>query len=341
MYVCYMIDRRLQTLRAVDEYETITAAAEALHLTPSAVSQQLRQLSEDLRVPLLERQGRRVRLTDAARTLIEHADALYARWEQTRADLADSSEGTSSTLRLCGFPTAAASLIAPAAAHLRRTYPDLPVRISEVETRESFKLLLAGDVDIAVVLTTPDSPPLASDRFDQQPLLEEPLDLLVSTDHELATRDSLCLPEVANEPWIVAAEGACDSRDVVLVACRAAGFTPSVAHHAAEWTTVSALVAQGLGVALIPRLAQIPPGESVMRIRVDGPPRPSRAVLTCVRRGSSHHPTIQAGLDALRQSRDDWSAPSSTDGRRPRQGTGSPSPSTGPATDGSASSSTD
>lgn len=299
-----MIDRRLQALRAVNRYGTVTRAAEAVHLTPSAVSQQIRQLSDELGVPLLERRGRGVRLTDAAQTLITHADALHARWEQAQADLAARGDGRSGTLRICGFPTAVAALVAPAAGRLRSSCPNLSVRVSEVETKESFGLLLTGEVDIGVVLPTPDSAPIGDAGFQQEPLLDEPQDLLVSAGHELATRDSVTLSEAAREPWIVAAPGSCDAHELLLVACAAAGFTPSIAHHAAEWPAVSALVAQGLGVALIPRLAQIPPGASAVRIPIGGSPVPSRRILTCVRRGSRDHPVIEAGLEALHDARD-------------------------------------
>ena len=81
--------RRLQLLRLVHEHGTVTAAAGRVHLTPSAASHQLRQLSRDLGVPLLEPTGRNVRLTQADEKLVAHADALHARWEQARADLSE------------------------------------------------------------------------------------------------------------------------------------------------------------------------------------------------------------------------------------------------------------
>src|ERR671919_657097 len=162
-----MIDRRLQTLRAVKRWGTVTAAAEAFHLTPSAASQQLRQLSADLGVALLEPHGRNVRLTDAAVRLVDHADALFARWEEARADLARRGDTTAGTLRICESPTAVARLVAPAAARLQTTCPELSVRVSEVETDEGFDLLLADEADIAVVAPTPSSPPPSDPRFDR------------------------------------------------------------------------------------------------------------------------------------------------------------------------------
>ncbi|HYZ98091.1 MAG TPA: LysR family transcriptional regulator [Acidimicrobiales bacterium] len=295
-----MIDRRLQTLRAVQRCGTVTAAAEALHLTPSAASQQLRQLSADLGVALLEPHGRNVRLTDAAVRLVDHADALFARWEEARADLARRGDTTAGTLRICGFPTAVARLVAPAAARLQTTCPELSVRVSEVETDEGFDLLLADEADIAVVAPTPSSPPPSDPRFDQELLLDDELQhLLVPATHALAGRDTVALADAAHEPWIVPPPGSCDWYDLTLVACASAGFTPAIAHHAKEWVAVSALVGHGLGVALVPRLATIPPDDPVARVPISGQQPPARRIVTCVRGGSRDHPHIRRGLDAL------------------------------------------
>lgn len=298
-----MIDRRLQTLRAVHQYGTVTAAAHALHLTPSAASQQIRQLSAHLGVALLEPEGRKVRLTDAALTLIAHADALFERWEEARADLAAQAGSPTGILRIGGFPTAIADLIAPAAAHLRKTAPKLTLRISEVETVEGYDLLLTNQLDIAVTAPTLDSPSPNDPRFAQQSLLDDELQhLLIPAGHHLANRRTVALAEAAHEPWIVPAAGTSDWHNITLVACASAGFTPAIAHHVKEWTAISALVAQGLGVALIPRLAHVPLHPTVALIPISDQPRPTRRILTCTRRGSHHHPAIQQGLNALQSS---------------------------------------
>lgn len=292
--------RRLQVLRLVHEHGTVTAAAAWLHLTPSAVSHQIRQLSAELGVALLERTGRRVRLTPAGHRLVAHADELHARWEQARADLTDPLDAQSGLLRLCGFPTAVAGLLAPAAAQLRTECPRLTVRIREVETDQGFGLLLAGDVDIAVVVPTLTTPPLTNTKFCQQPLLEEPLDLLVPDGHPMATQPDAALIDTARDPWILAEPGSCDFYELVQAACATAGFTPEVAHHAKDAVAVSALVARGLGVALAPRLAAVRPQHGAVRIPLRGEPRPNRRIMACIRPGSHDHPTIKRGLDALR-----------------------------------------
>jgi DNA-binding transcriptional LysR family regulator len=292
-----MIDlRRLHVLRAVDHYGTVTAAAQALHFTPSAASQQIRQLGRELGVALLEPQGRRVRLTPAAQRLLAHADDIQARWELAELDLRADGDQPTGLLRLAGFPVAVTALLAPAAAALVTRHPRLTPRISEAEAGDCFDLLFDGDVELAVVEATPDEPPRDRARFDQQPLLDDPFDLVVAAGHRLAGRDRVDLAETAGDPWIVPG-AACTCRTHVLAACGTAGFTPNVAHDATNWNATIALVAHGLGVALVPRLAQVPANAAVVRLPCVGEPR--RKILTVTRPGGRTGPAVAAALDEL------------------------------------------
>lgn len=139
-----MIDQRLRTLRVLHEQGTVTATARVLHITPSTVSQQLRQLAKEVGVELLEADGRKVRLTPAALTLVGHADVLFAQWERARADLAAHREGAAGLLRICGIATALAALAAPALAQLRESHPLLTFHMTEEESEGCFQLVLAG-----------------------------------------------------------------------------------------------------------------------------------------------------------------------------------------------------
>lgn len=293
-----MLDHRLHVLRVVAERGTVTGAAEALRYSPSAVSHQLRSLARDLGVTLLERDGRGVRLTSTAHLLLEHADGLFQQWEQVRSDLAAAEPDRPSLLRLCGFSTAAAALLPHVAAQLQQEHPGYAVRIIEADPEECFELLLADVADLAVVAATPSLPPRSDPRFDQASLTDDPLDLLVSADHPLARRSSVHLREAADEPWIM------DRPDrplhgLVLAACNAAGFTPTIAHEVHEWDAGAALVEVGLGVCLVPRLARLPATAQTARIPLRGDPTPARHLLTCVRRGSRDRPSIAAALAAL------------------------------------------
>ncbi|CAM3377610.1 LysR family transcriptional regulator [Stackebrandtia soli] len=294
-----MIDlRRLHVLRAVAHYGTVTGAAKALHMSASAASQQIRQLAKELQVTLLEPQGRNVRLTAAAHTLLSHADAIEARWRRAESELYATGDEPGGELRLCGFPTAIATILAPATEQLRSRHPAIEVRLKEAEVSECFDLLFSGDADLAVVEATLDSPPLDDIRFDQRPLLDDPFDVVVSADHPLADRAAIALTELARERWILGLTGS-TFRQHTLAACSNAGFSPFVAHEACDWSVVATLVAHGLGIAIVPRLAQLPPNLPLRRIAVDGPYRPVRHFLSSTRRGSREHPTIAAALTAI------------------------------------------
>jgi DNA-binding transcriptional LysR family regulator len=295
-----MIDRRVRVLRMVATCGTVTGAAEALHYTPSAVSQQLRTLAKDLGVELVVQDGRRIRLTPAARVLLDQTESLYARWEEIRGLVALADDEGGGALRLCGFSTAAAALLPRVAARLGETQPSWQVRVIEVEPKQCFELLLADQADIAVVVATAELPSADDPRFELNQLLVDPLDLLLPENHRLAHEPYVQLADLADEPWIMDRPGR-PYHQLLQSACAAAGFTPSVAHHAAEWDTGAAMVGAGLGIALIPRLAHPPAGYPLVRVALSGEPAPSRRIVTGIRRGSREHPTIATALRTLEE----------------------------------------
>src|SRR5699024_11614062 len=138
---------------------SVTAAAEALRYTPSTVSYQIKQLARELKVPLLEHQGRRVRLTPAARLLLGHVEKISAQWEQAMGELDAYSESVTGELTLAGFSTAASALLPATMSALNREFPELVTRAMEAEPDERYDLLLSGEVDVAVVVMTTSTPP--------------------------------------------------------------------------------------------------------------------------------------------------------------------------------------
>ncbi|MEU3271266.1 LysR family transcriptional regulator [Saccharomonospora sp. NPDC006951] len=296
-----MIDRRLRVLRAIDRHHTVTAAAEVCRMTPSAASHQIQALSRELGVALLEPAGRGVRLTAAARTLLAHGEVLAAQWERARADLAaHRTGGVGGTLRFCGFSTAAAAVVPRAMEQLRREHPALRLHLRESEPARSFDLLAADDTDIVVVVATADIPPASDETFEQYFLYEEPLDMLVGPEHPVVGRTDVALSELAADPWIGSNPGRA-YHQLVTLACTSAGFAPDVAHYADEWDTGAALVARGFGVALIPRLAEVPAQHDTRRVPVGAPPIPIRRAIAAVRAGSGEQPAIAAGIAALQR----------------------------------------
>jgi DNA-binding transcriptional LysR family regulator len=293
-----MIDPRLTMLQMVDHHGSVTAAAEAMSYTPSAVSYQLRQLSSHLGVQLIEPAGRGIRLTSGARIVLRHLAAMQEQWEQARSELAADSDTLSGRFTLCGFSTAATFLLPPAAAALRDHHPALDLRLVEADPNRCFELLLAGEADLGLIVATADTPPLTDARFDQQHVIDEPLDLAVPAQHPLATRSTVSLAEASRETWITAASGS-TYHELVVSACLAAGFTPQVVHHADEWDTGAAIVAQGFAVMLVPRLFHVNPEWPVARIPLAGEPAPVRRILAVTRRGAGAHPAIAETLQLV------------------------------------------
>lgn len=292
--------RRLHVLRTFAHYGTVTRAAESLHLTPSAVSTQLRQLANELGVPLTEAHGRGLRLTPAGRTLVDQADELLAHWERARAAVVAPHESASGTLRMDGFPTAVVGILAPAARRLATSHPDLDVDICEVESVEAYDRLLAGESDIAVVASTPGAPSKRDGRFHLLRLYREPLDLIVQESHPLASRDDVELTDLTEEVWVLPDAEGCDFGPTVRATCLAAGFTPRSRHHVHTLSGIAALVGAGLGVTLYPRLTQLPAHVGAVRIPVQGRHAPERSLWIATREGSQDAPSIHAGVGAIR-----------------------------------------
>lgn len=287
----------------VRQHGTVTAAAAALHLTPSAVSQQVRALARDLDVDLLRPRGRGVRLTPEAQVLLAHADAMYAQWEQARADLDAYRQGDRGPVRLCGFPSALAALLPAAVANLRADAPDVSVRVVQADPAESLDLLVAGEVDLAVLEASAATPATIDERFEQQALFDDPLQLVVPVDHPLATQDAVALEDAVDEPWVGGPPGG-SYHQIEMLTCSQAGFTPNLVHRALDWSAYLAVVRAGLGVALLPRLA-VPADDRVRALALTNQPSPTRRVLTCVRRGSTEQPAV----DRLRRALDASAAP--------------------------------
>jgi molybdate transport repressor ModE-like protein len=293
-----MIDvRRLRVLRALADHGTVAAAAKTLHLTPSAVSQQLAALEREVGQPVVERRGRGLVLTGAGDVLLEHAHALFAQLERAEADVAAHGRGELGTVIVGAFPTALAAIAAPAVEALAQSHPRLSVRLLDVESPHCFAALVDERIDLAISMESASAPAPGDPRFARRPLLDDPLDAVLPRDHELVGRAAIALDALAGEPWVGPSPGT-SCLEVTLAGCAAAGFTPQLVHRTNDFTTLMTFVASGLGVALVPRLAQgqIPPGVAVVPLR--GTP-PARRVFAATRRGSEARPIVAALLDAL------------------------------------------
>ncbi|NUW37409.1 LysR family transcriptional regulator [Nonomuraea sp. SMC257] len=311
-----MIDtRRLRTLRAVADHGTVTAAAATLHLTPSAVSQQLVALEHEVGHRLFTRDGRGVRLTAVGTIMLRHADEVLAQLERAEAEVAAYASGEAGEVTVACFATAISAVLAPAVAALRLKAPALQVRVRDVEGDQGLAMLLDERADLAVVVEYRGWPDAADGRLSRVPLYAEPFDLVLPDDHSLATHPSTARPSTAHpsiagpsdepvalselegETWIGPHPGN-PIRDVIAFACEQAGFTPEFAHCSDDFRAVVALVGAGAGIALVPRLALR--DMTLSGVTVRPAPGPERRVFAAVRRGAAAHPLLRQVLDTLR-----------------------------------------
>ncbi|XMN09010.1 LysR family transcriptional regulator [Streptomyces griseobrunneus] len=289
--------KKLRILRTLRDRGTVTATAEALLMTPSAVSQQLTNLARQLGVELLEPQGRRVRLTDAAHLVLRHAEAVFAQLERADAELTGYLRGEAGEVRVGAFSTAVPALVVPAVRLLRaedRPGPD--VRVREAEAAQAYELLTAGEVDLALSLAA-HAPTARDPRFSVFPLLADPLDVALPAGHPLADAPALRLADLAADRWIFGGSGPWS--EITTAACETAGFVPEQAHSAAGWTAILALVEAGMGVALVPRMASREQRREGVVMRVLEADRPRRHVVAAVRHGAETGPAVARVLKAL------------------------------------------
>lgn len=292
---------RLRTLRELSHRTTMAAVAEALFLTPSAVSQQIAQLEEEVGVQLVERQGRGVRLTPAGERLVAHADRLFAVLDEAKADMAAVCRAVSGTLRVAVFPTVGSWLLPAAIQRSQERHPHLHVILEEMEPAEGLAAVRTRRCDLAFVDDLTTLLPQEEKGIEKRPLIDDALYVLLPSDHPLARRASLPVEALKNERW------ALDSAwtgfaEFVLGLCRRAGFEPRVNALCRGFEILSAMVASGCSVSVVAglRLRYPTPGLMAVPLR----PQIRRRISAAYRSGERSHPAIQAFLAALNEARE-------------------------------------
>lgn len=291
-----MLDvRRLKLLSELSRRGTIADVARIVGYTPSAVSQSLARLEREAGVPLLERDGRRVRLTPAAARLVERVDRVLIELDAAESELAADHQVVQGTIAIGALPSAATGLVIPAVTALSRRHPDLVCSVHEHEPPEGIPLLRSGDLDLLVSESNDDIEPPRAGGLEAHPLLTEPLLLVLPRSTELPP-GPVRLEAFRDASWIAGPTGT-QYEAAVERACRSAGFAPRIVHRADEAVVVQSLAAAGLGVALLPALA-CADGRAVRYTPVLPEP-PRRHVTALVRRGAVRRPALAATLNAL------------------------------------------
>jgi DNA-binding transcriptional LysR family regulator len=289
---------RLRVLKEVAYRGSVSAAAEALSYTQSAISQQIATLEAEAGMALLERHPRGVSLTAAGQTLLGHAEGILARLEAADAALTAIAGLRGGRLRMASFPTAGATLMPLAIATFRASYPDVELTLAEGEPEQIGPRLRAGELDLALLFEFAGQTFQAKDMTRLE-LLEDPLYLALPRDHALASREDLRLEDLAGEPWVQTSSSSPCARQVVR-SCHTAGFEPNVSFESDDYQTVQGLVAAGVGVALIPELALSVVREDIV-IRALSPGPPVRQVIAAAPAGARLVPAATAMLGVLEQ----------------------------------------
>ena len=272
-----MLDvRRMALLAAVLDTGSMTAAAEELNYTASAVSQQLRRLEAEVGQPLLHRHARGVAPTEAGTVLAAHARRIVRQLAAAEADLAELAGLRRGTLEIGTFPTVASSLLPLAVSRFRALHRDIRLSVRSARHDELVKMLEEGTVGISL-LWDYEWNRIDPAGFALTHLLDDPTALVVAADHRAARRRQIGMAELADEDWIIRAHDH-PVAEVLERSCRAAGFTPRIAFHANDYQEAQAMVSVGLGIALAPRTAVASKHPEVRVISL-GRTAPSRRIL--------------------------------------------------------------
>jgi DNA-binding transcriptional LysR family regulator len=288
---------RLRTLDALARHGSVSGAADGLHVTTSAVSQQMSKLEREVGQQLLAKNGRGVRLTDAGRLLADHAARILSQVELAQSDLEAQRGQVVGELRLSAFPTAARGMFPTALGALRADHPSLRVRSRELEPEAGIAGVIRGDLDLAVVLDWYNKPLPVPEGLVKASLLDDPADVAMSEGHPLADRAEVDLEDFADDEWITWGEGEF-CHEWLMFTLRAKGIEPVIAHRAEEHHTQLSMVAAGLGVCVAPRLGRDPMPTGVRTVPVRH--RVRRHVYAVWRADADRRPSIRAAVEALR-----------------------------------------
>jgi DNA-binding transcriptional LysR family regulator len=293
-----MLDvRRMRVLREVAVRGSFSAAAEALSFTQSAISQQIAALEREAGSRLVERSARGVRMTDAGRALVCHADAILARLADAEDELQAIAGLRGGRLRLAAFPSACATLMPLAVARFRERHPGVDLSLHPAEPDDGLRMLRTGEADIALSIEATFATRGPSDVHTVT-LLDDPMYIMLHRDHPMAGRARLRLTDLAGDSWMIGTTGTCPDVSIFLRACQTAGFEPRIAFNLDDYHAIQGFVAAGMGVSFIPDLALVAVRDDVV-VRSLGARPPVRRIVATTLADAFRSPAKQAMLDVL------------------------------------------
>jgi DNA-binding transcriptional LysR family regulator len=285
---------RLRLLRELAHRGTMTAVAAALGLTSSAVSQQLATMEREARVALLERVGRRVRLTAEGARLVSHAETILQAVEAAELDLRAAGETPKGELEIASFSTFAKVHLIPAVMRTRNRFPEMHVVVHELESEDAIEAVRDGRCHVAVSFAYNLVPRPEAVGLVAQQLMEEPV-LLALPERWRTERNPIGLERLAQEDWIVGSRQT-DDRLLAERACAVAGFAPRMTHTVDDYDLLLRMVAAGLGVGFVPALGLRFPSAEAVVVRTPGGAPLSRRVHALTRGALTASPLVRALL---------------------------------------------
>lgn len=305
--------RRLQVLTEVADRGSFSAAAEALGMTQSAVSQHVSALERAVGQRVVDRAGRPMELTEAGVILVRHARAVVARLDTAEQEVGALAGRRGGRLRLGAFPTALATFLPAVLARFQERHPDVDLRVLDDHMPRLHDRLLEGELDLAITYDHPALPDLAPSGIERVHLFDDTYRALLPPRHPLVSRATLRLADLGEETWVGGSPASAWFR-ILRLACREAGFDPRVTLTSDDYIGVQAFVAAGLGVAVTPGLAATPAGPRV-EVRELRAPAPVRRVWVARVDDAFPSPAAQTMIDTLTRS--------AAAAGRPRRRTGS------------------
>ncbi|EFL11624.1 LysR family transcriptional regulator [Streptomyces sp. AA4] len=289
---------RLRTLREFADRGSVTAAARALHCTPSAISQQLRALQAEVGIPLTEPAGRGLRLTDAGRALVARADDVLAALDRAEAELDTYRSAPRGRVRIAIFQSAGLMLL-PGLLRRIDQHENLEVDVRDVDMVPPQVPGLVADYDVVVAHRDEHAPEFDTERLDVFPLLREPLDVALPVGHRLARNRRVGLADLADERWISVDHGF-PVDDVLRSLTVRTGVRPQIVQRINDFRITERLVAAGHGIALMPRYTMDTRRGSGLVGRPLAGIRAARLVEVVCRTGAANRPAVATVIDEMR-----------------------------------------
>ncbi len=238
--------RQLEILRAIAETGSFTAAGDKLHVSQSAISRQVLLLEAELGEPVFHRIGRRIRITPAGESLLQLSHRVFQDLQDTVSTISDTRESLRGTMRLVGGMTVCLYVFPALLAQVRRTHPDLDLKITVGSGERSIALLRSGTADLGLVTVPVDATDLVS-----LPVLKEELLLITYPAHPLARKRDIRSADLHRQPFILFEAGSITRRLVDEFFTRE-GIEPEIVMETENVEIIKAMVHHGLGISIIP-----------------------------------------------------------------------------------------